>query len=151
MHVPDSPHDLVRLGRLEQEPRSAGAEGTVDVLVEVEHRQHQDLGTSSAGHDATHTLDAVDARHLDVHQHDIGVEGLCGASRLCTVGGLTDDDEVVLRGEDRSQTGAQQRLVVGQHDADHEPTAGVIAWRAGRVVQRRKPEPVSRAVSSPCR
>ena len=63
-------------------------------------------------------LEAVDAGHLDVHQHDIGLQPLRDRDGLLPVACLADDLDVVLGLEDQPEAGAHQRLVVGEDDAD---------------------------------
>ena len=58
---------------LEQEPAGADAQRLVDVLVEVEGREHQHRGLElRVGEDPLGRLQAVELRHADVHQDDVG-------------------------------------------------------------------------------
>ena len=116
---PDGLSELVGARVLEQEAARAGAEGFVDVVVEVEGGQDQDAGRSVAGGDPACRLDPVEVRHADVHQDDVGAQRLGGVERGEAVGGLADDLEVGLGVEDDAEAGADELLVVGDQDADH--------------------------------
>ena len=116
------------LGRhvLEQEPGGPGLESRVDVLVEVERRQDHDprrcardapVGTRWTDQPPGR-LQAVETRHPDVHQHDVGPVAPGQPDRCLAVGGLRDDLDVRLRLEDHPEAGADQGLVVGDEDAE---------------------------------
>ena len=57
--------------------------------------------------------------HADVHQHDVGMRLAGREHRLEPVGGLAHDLDVGLGVEDQPEAGADERLVVGDEDADH--------------------------------
>ena len=59
--------------------------------------------------------DAVDLRHADVHQHDVGPQLPHDGDRLRARRRLADDLHVRLGGQDRAQGGAHHALVVGEH------------------------------------
>src|SRR5262249_8925836 len=65
-------------------------------------------------------LDAVDRGHLDVDERD--VRAVLGGKRhrLVAVGGLGDHLDVVFRFEQGPDAAADQRLVVGEEDPDHD-------------------------------
>ena len=58
--------------------------------------------------------DAVDARHLHVHEHDVGAQLAGQLDGLGAVPGLADDLDVGLDRQDQPEPGADQRLVVDQ-------------------------------------
>ncbi len=64
-------------------------------------------------------LEPVHARHPDVHQHDVRPGRAHDGDGLLAVGRLAHDLDVVLGVQQRPQPGAQQGLVVGEHDTDH--------------------------------
>src|SRR6266542_4841158 len=73
----DRPHggsELLALGVLEQKAARAGFHRAVDVFVEVEGRQHENARTCPSRDKAARSLDAVEFRHADVHEHDVGIE-----------------------------------------------------------------------------
>ena len=67
----------------------------------------------SAGH-----LDAVEPRHPDVDQADVGAQSAGQVDRLDAVGGLGDHGDVGLVLQDEPQPAADHRLVVGEQHAD---------------------------------
>ena len=70
---PDRVDELRRLDVLEQEAARARAQRLEDVLVEVERGEDQDRAPRIAGrHEPPGRLDAVHARHPDVHQDHVG-------------------------------------------------------------------------------
>ena len=70
-HGADAVEDVVGLGVLEQVADRAGVERAHDPLGVGVRRQHQHVG-QLLGDDRAGGADAVDARHLQVHQHDVG-------------------------------------------------------------------------------
>ena len=68
-------------------------------------------------------LDAVDPRHHEVGQQDVGVRGLDHADRLGAVARLADDGEAP-RLEERPQPLADDGVVVADHDADRRRVGG---------------------------
>jgi len=76
--------------------------------------------------DAPCRLDAVEDRHADVHQHNVWLDALGELHRLASVGRLPGDLYAVLRGEQRTETGPDQDLVVGEHHADHGDHATAV-------------------------
>ena len=63
-------------------------------------------------------LDAVDAGHADVHEHDVGGELLGLDDRLFAVLGLGDDVDALFRVQDHVEPAPEQGLVVGDHHPD---------------------------------
>ena len=62
--------------------------------------------------------DAVELRHADVHQDDVGLVQVNSREHVAAVGGLADDVEVRGAGQHDPQAGADQRVVVDEEDAD---------------------------------
>jgi len=111
------------LGRhvLEQEAARARAQRVVDVLVEVEGREHENgdgVLVIALGDDAPRRLEAVDAGHPYVHQHDVGPPLAHEVDRVRAIAGLAGDDDAGLGVEDRSEAGAHERLVIRDQDRD---------------------------------
>ena len=133
------------LGRhvLEEEAAGAGTEGAVDVLVEVERGEDDDAHAIELGvrRDDRRGGDAVEAWHAYVHQQDVGVGGAGELDRCVTVGGLTHELEVGGMGHEGAEPGTDQRLVVGDRDADHVavPACGMVAWTRKPAPSRRGP------------
>jgi hypothetical protein len=129
------------LGRhvLEQEAARAGSQRLVDVLVEVERREHQHPHgrvAAELGH-PPRRLDPVELRHADVHQDDVRLELAGELHRLGAVGRLADHVEVVLGVEDHPEAGADEGLVVGDEDARHALTLSRSS--SGRRARTRNP------------
>jgi len=104
---------LVRAGSLEQEPGGAGAQAGEDVVVIFEGGQDQHLGSGHRGGQPLGGGDAVQARHAHVHQHDIRAEAAGGVDRLEAVGGLADDGDAGVAGQQLSQAGPHEPVIVG--------------------------------------
>jgi hypothetical protein len=99
---------------LQEEAARPGAQGVVDVLIEIEGRQHQHGGlTAALGDDPARGLQPVEIRHLDVHQHDARPPRARQVDRIAPVGSLADYGDAGLRLEDRAEAGAHEGLVVG--------------------------------------
>src|SRR3954447_13369640 len=111
---------------LEQERARAGAQGVVDVLVEIERRQDDDARVQTCGDDAPRRLDPVDLRHPDVHENDVRSEVASERSGFGAVRRLADH---VHAGEleDQAETRPDELLVVREQDADHGRTSGSVA------------------------
>ena len=133
-HDPDRVDQLLGWGVLEQEAAGTGPEGLEHVVVPLEGGEDDDpapqgrlLADPSGG------LQAVHLRHLDVHEHDIGLVLPGHDDGLLAVACLADDLQVVLGLQDHSEPGSHHRLVVGEHDADRHvpcPFNGKVAWTA---------------------
>ncbi len=97
--------------------------------------------------------EAVDARHLDVHQHDI--RALPAQHREClgAVAGLTDHDELVLRPDQQALALPLLPRVVDEHDPDRigrvrrHRASSFTPWTplwyrsAGKIAEIEKPTP----------
>jgi hypothetical protein len=123
---------------LEQEAGRTSPQRVDDVLVEVVRRQDQHAGRVAELVEPARRLDAVHARHPDVHEDDVGPQRPHLRQRDLAVGGLTDHLDVRLGLQDEAEAGAQQRLVVDQQDADrHDGLRVVGAWSGeGRAAGR---------------
>ena len=83
-------------------------------MVSTRTRGRVGVATIAAGR-----LDAVDPGHPDVHQDDVGAQPAAQLDRLAAVGRLADDRDVVLALRIMPEAGPDERLVVGEQDADH--------------------------------
>src|SRR5262249_37936153 len=81
-------------------------------------------------------LDAVEPRHPHVHQDHIRVERVCELERLDPVRGLADELDVGAGVEDHPEAAANERLVVGDEDADAQG-----ASESGKRAATAKPPP----------
>ncbi len=87
--------------------------------------QHDDQGVGVEHTDAFDSLDAIDARHLNVHQGQVGAmagEGLDGRQ---AVGDLVDDDHVRLSLDETDDPLSHDGMVICDEDADAGNDAGV--------------------------
>src|SRR6266568_577685 len=141
----DHPHcigQFVTADVLEEKPTRPGPQRVVDVLVQVEHRQHEDLhGRDRA--DPPCRLNAVHAGHPDVHQHYVRAKCARGANGLVSVCRLTDDSDVGLRVKNHGEAAAEQILIIGDEDAHHAP------YPTGSVAATTKPSLPGPARSMP--
>ena len=87
-------------------------------------------GSAAALSDSAGGLDPVQVGHADIHQHDVGPQRPGGLDRLTPVAGLANDLEVGLGVEDHAEACADERLVVGDQDADHPAASG---WSGSRA------------------
>ena len=79
-------------------------------------------------------LDAVQARHADVHQHDVRVKLPGRSNGFEAVLGLADHLKLRVGVKDKAEATPDERLVVGYQDTDHRPLA-----RSGRRASTAKP------------
>src|SRR5690606_28553093 len=100
-HDPDGPSQFVGGCVLQQEAAGSSTQRFVDVVVQVEGGQHDDLRVTqsrctkySAGR-----FQPVDLRHADIHQHDVRAQLPYGVRHVRSVGRVTDDVDVRLRGQ----------------------------------------------------
>ena len=163
----DGPHQLRRLRVLDEEAGGASSQRVEDVLVELERRedQHLDVSQLRIVGDRPGRLQAIDTRHADVHQHDVGTLPAHELQRRRAVAGLADDLDIVLDVEQHPKPGAHELLVVGDDDADHArlghetdtanppPGRGPIVLRPPVVVARSRmpcrPRPPLLAAATP--
>ena len=132
-HHPDRVHEFGGGRVLEHEPAGAGPQCLVHVLVQVERGEHQHAGLAGPGAEQFPGRgEPVHDRHPHVHQHHVGPQPLRLADRLGAVRGLPADPDAVLRAEQRTESFAHHRLVVGDQAADHDagPPGGSSARTA---------------------
>jgi hypothetical protein len=112
---PDGPDQLGRVGVLYQKAGRARAEAVEDVLVQLERGQDDHVHAVQAGlcGDPAGRLDAVQARHPDVHQQHVGLLLDGQPHRRVAVRHRTHDADVVLRVQQRREPGPDQLLVIG--------------------------------------
>ena len=123
---------------LEQEAARARAQRLVDVLVEVEGREHQhpEPGVPVADEPARR-LEPVEVRHPDVHQDHVRRMLARRIERLQPVARLPDDLDPRLGLEDHPEAGAHERLVVHDQDSNRHQADPATGSRAEMV----KPPP----------
>ena len=77
------------------------------------HAQDHDLRRGEVLDDAAGGLDAIDLRHGDIHDDDVGFEGLGQADGVGAIAGLPDDFHVGLLVEDELEALANHRVIIG--------------------------------------
>ena len=142
---PDAASELVAGDVLQQEATGSRAQRFVHVLVEVEGRKHQHLHRVArvGARQPARRLDPVHHRHTDVHEHDVGLQGVSLRDGHLAVLGLAHHLDVVVGVEDHAEAGAHEGLVVDDEDAD--------AHRGRRALTANPPPGRLPAVSSPPR
>ena len=128
----DAADQLVGLGVLEQVADGAGVERGEDAS-----RSENDVSTTTCARlgrsrIAARRLDAVEVRHREVHQHDVGA-GLGGdeLTRLRAVGGRRRPPRCRRRSRAAARARRARGVVLGEQDADH-----VAAPRRRRASRR---------------
>jgi len=94
-------------------------ERAVDVLVEVERREHEHPGRILLLEQEAGRGDPVQLRHPYVHQDDIRLQLARQRHGLLAVSSLADDVDLRIGAQDHAEARADEPLVVGQEDRDH--------------------------------
>src|SRR6476646_2993145 len=115
----DAANELLGLGVLQQIADGAGAQRLDDPLPVHERGQDDHLDAGSLGRDPAGRLDASDAGHREVHEHDVG--SLLDAERdgCLAVADGADDLEIGMRTEQRHEPVSDDGVVVDDCDAYH--------------------------------
>ena len=116
--VPDPAEELddpLRRLALEQVTGGAAPDRGEQVLLGPRRGQHDDLARWCGVADPRERLEAAEARHREVEQHELRPEPSRQLDRLLAVGRLTDHGEVVL-GEQRGERGARDGMVVDEQN-----------------------------------
>ncbi len=111
--------EQLRARVLQEEAARPGPQRRVDVLVEVEGRDHDDrewVFDAGPG-EGERRLDAVGHRHPDVEEAHVGPDAPRERHGFGAVGRLAHDLDVGLRVEDHPEPGAHELLVVGDEHA----------------------------------
>src|ERR1022692_674575 len=139
----------------EQEAAGSGAQRVVDVLVQVEGGQDEDArpiepGAPGGAAELPGGLDAIHARHADVHEDDVRAQFAADGHRLGPVAGCAEDREVWLRGQEPGESGANYLMIVGDDDPDRGGRAAhpAVSPFPGRLATTRKPPPAAGPVDS---
>ena len=118
----------------------------MDARVVAERRERDDLDVVVARPQLAGRLDAVDGRHLQIHQNDLGSSPLRVEPRelgdgFPPVAGLADDLQIAFAVEEAPQPPADDDVVVDDQDPDRAvPLRRHPARAAGsRPTRRRSP------------
>ncbi len=82
------------------------------------HRQHEHAGRRLALADEARGLDAVQVRHVAVHDDDLGMQLQGAAHRLAAATRCADDLDVALRREEVPDAVGHRLVIVGDQDTD---------------------------------
>ena len=111
-------------GVLQQVAGDPGLDGLGEAgpgLVDRE-QDHPRLGVTLP--DEAGGLDAVHARHPNVHEHDVRLVLVDGLHGVLAGGGLADDVDLVRDAEGRPQPVARHRVVVDDQNSHASPLRG---------------------------
>ena len=70
----NSAHGLIPFGAFEQVTSCSDSHGCKDRIIIVEQSEHQNIYARIRRKDVPCCLDAVDARHIEIHEDDIRLE-----------------------------------------------------------------------------
>ncbi|MNP23896.1 hypothetical protein D3C76_1166240 [compost metagenome] len=96
---------------------------------------HHDAHVRLAAQQLAGRLEAADARHLQIHQHDIGVQLTGQLQRGLARFGLANDLQALYVGKHAGNTGANQIVIIDHQHLDH--SAPRCAKRGNRNVESR--------------
>lgn len=88
------------------------------MLVVLVHGEHQDGDAGEVGQELPGHCNAVEARHREVGDDDVGVVLADRPQQLVAVTDGLEHSDLVRLGEHRAQSVAVHRVVVGDNDAD---------------------------------
>ena len=104
---------------LRRNPERAGLHRPAEVARPPEGR-HDDRPTArQGGPELGSGAEAVESRHLDVEQGDVGADLEGRGHDLVAAGDVRDDLEIKLEAQQRDDRAADERLVLGDEDPDH--------------------------------
>src|SRR5262245_40796981 len=146
-HGQDAELQLSEVGIFEQVAGGACLERRERVLLAGVHGQDDHGGGGVLLDDATGRLEPVQPGHGDVHEDEPWPQLVDQLDDLVTVLGLADHFDAGDAGEERADAGADERMVVGQHDADRchrvvliEPAGRTAAGSQARTMVPGPPE-----------
>ena len=105
-------------GLLQHVARHAEFQEPAHVLAVVVLTEHQDLRLGVLLPNLHGGFEPAEPRHRNIEQDDVGPQPARGVDRLASVGGFSDDGDVVGKGEECADAFADDRMVVGDEDAD---------------------------------
>src|SRR5260370_10489579 len=117
-HCPDCPQDLGLVRALEDVATRSRAHGGKDRFIVFEHGDHQDADVWAGRHNLSCGRDAIDARHLDVHQDHIGLQGLRLCNGLGSGGGLPNHLGLAYRIQEAMHALAKEWMLVCNEHTD---------------------------------
>ena len=136
-------HGVQRQGQLsgrsvfEQVPTGTHLQCLPHILFVLVHGEHQHADCGPLAGNLGSGLQAVEAGHGNVHQHQIGLEPLHHRNHCKTVGGFAHDSDLRHRFEQHTYTGTHQGVVISEHNFEFHNMEGGEASNAqvNRTVQ----------------
>ena len=113
----DAGHQVVDRRVLQQVAARAREDRVHHVVVLVRDRQHHDARERRDRRDVARRFDAAHARHVEVHDDDVGRDLAHDAHRLVAAGRLADDLHALLL-EQVAEARAEQVVVVDDEHAE---------------------------------
>lgn len=105
-------------GVFEEIASCAGGFGTANVAFVIMHGEDEDVGERRDLDDLAGGFDAIEVRHGDIDDGDIGGVEFGELDGFDTVRGFGDDGEGGIFFEDEAKAGAEEAMIVGEEDAD---------------------------------
>jgi len=118
--LPDGGGELVAAKRLDEELAGAGEHRPTEVVRLALDRHHHDRRGRDLGRQLLRRGDAVHVRHVDVHQHDIGLD--LARHGHCFVAGRSRADHLDVRLESEQL----REVVAGLGDVVHDQDADLV-------------------------
>src|ERR1700735_2923206 len=142
------PDDVDRRRVLQQEAARPCPQRPEHVLVQLEGRQHDDLGRFAQRGNALGRVDPVEPRHANVHQHNIGPVRGDACNRRRPVSRLANHAQIIGRRQDGPKPGPHQRVIVRQQDPKHRIRHDLSPPTGRSGSARRQPSHGNAAVST---
>src|SRR4029450_5507863 len=102
----------------------AGLKPSADVFGQADRREDENARRRRSTRDSPRGFQAVDARHANVHEDDVGAKPLRDVDRLQPITGLSDDRDLRVDLEELAETRADQRLVRGDAHPNRQAPPG---------------------------
>ncbi len=118
MHFADGRQKVSRRAILQQIAPGAILQRPKDALVAIVGGEYQNASIREVGSNCTDRCDAVQFRHGQVHQDDIGLQLPEPGDAFMTVPGMTSDSHVLLELQNGCQAVANDVMVFGDQNAD---------------------------------
>src|SRR5262245_54216601 len=147
-HLADRAHDVEDGPVLDDVPPHPQVERGAQQVLPAVHGEQDDLGVEALLGNRAGDREAVPLRHVQGEDGDRGAVPLDGRERGFAVAALGDDLDLLVLVEDLAQPLAEDRVIVGEEDADlpsHVPASP--RDRSGRVV---RPRGRSTVTTVPC-
>ena len=119
VHSADRCDEVLGRGVLQQETGCTGLDGTHDVAVGVEGGQNDDPSSDATGHEFPGRGQSVQPGHLHIEEEHVDGVGGVAPEGVVAIDGTPDDLHIRLRPQQHGQPHGEQRLIIGQTQADH--------------------------------